>query len=61
MGPRSPARRREPCSSSTDVTELRRLERMRQDFVANASHELKTPVGLDQGLYETLLDWALQG
>ena len=28
-----------------DVTELRRLERLRQDFVANVSHELKTPVG----------------
>jgi signal transduction histidine kinase len=28
----------------TDVTELRRLERVRQEFVANLSHELKTPV-----------------
>jgi two-component system sensor histidine kinase SenX3 len=29
----------------TDITEARRLERVRRDFVANVSHELKTPVG----------------
>jgi two-component system phosphate regulon sensor histidine kinase PhoR len=43
-----------------DVTELRRLERMRQDFVANASHELKTPLASIKAYTETLLDWALR-
>jgi two-component system phosphate regulon sensor histidine kinase PhoR len=43
-----------------DVTELRRLERMRQDFVTNASHELKTPLASIKAYTETLLDWALQ-
>jgi two-component system, OmpR family, phosphate regulon sensor histidine kinase PhoR len=42
-----------------DVTELRRLERMRQDFVANASHELKTPLASIKAYNETLLDWAI--
>ena len=42
-----------------DVTDLRRLERMRQDFVANASHELKTPLASIKAYTETLLDWAL--
>ena len=42
-----------------DVTELRRLERMRQDFVANASHELKTPLASIKAYTETLLDGAL--
>jgi two-component system phosphate regulon sensor histidine kinase PhoR len=42
-----------------DVTDLRRLERMRQDFVANASHELKTPLAAIKAYTETLLDWAL--
>jgi two-component system, OmpR family, phosphate regulon sensor histidine kinase PhoR len=42
-----------------DVTELRRLERMRQDFVANASHELKTPLASIKAYTETLIDWAL--
>ncbi len=43
-----------------DVTELRRLERMRQDFVANASHELKTPLASIKAYTETLLDWAIE-
>jgi two-component system phosphate regulon sensor histidine kinase PhoR len=42
-----------------DVTDLRRLERMRQDFVANASHELKTPLASIKAYAETLIDWAL--
>jgi two-component system phosphate regulon sensor histidine kinase PhoR len=43
-----------------DVTELRRLERMRQDFVANASHELKTPLAAIKAYTETLLNGALR-
>jgi two-component system, OmpR family, phosphate regulon sensor histidine kinase PhoR len=42
-----------------DITDLRRLERMRQDFAANASHELKTPLASIKAYTETLLDWAL--
>jgi two-component system phosphate regulon sensor histidine kinase PhoR len=42
-----------------DVTELRRLERVRQDFVANVSHEFKTPLTAIQGFTETLLGGAL--
>jgi two-component system phosphate regulon sensor histidine kinase PhoR len=39
-----------------DVTELRNLERVRTDFVANASHELKTPITAIRGLSETVVD-----
>jgi two-component system sensor histidine kinase SenX3 len=39
-----------------DVTDRRRLEAVRRDFVANISHELKTPVGALALLAETLLD-----
>jgi two-component system phosphate regulon sensor histidine kinase PhoR len=42
-----------------DVTDLRRLERIRRDFVANVSHELKTPLTSIKGYLETLLDGAL--
>jgi two-component system phosphate regulon sensor histidine kinase PhoR len=42
-----------------DVTELRRLERVRQDFVANVSHEFKTPLTAIQGFAETLLAGAM--
>jgi two-component system phosphate regulon sensor histidine kinase PhoR len=42
-----------------DVTELRRLERVRQDFVANVSHEFKTPLTAIQGFSETLLAGAI--
>lgn len=37
-----------------DVTRLHRLEQMRKDFVANASHELKTPLTVIKGYLETL-------
>jgi two-component system phosphate regulon sensor histidine kinase PhoR len=39
----------------TDITQRRRLEVLRRDFVANASHELKTPVAAVRVLAETLL------
>ncbi len=42
-----------------DVTHIRRLERVRRDFVANVSHELKTPVTSIKGFIETLLDGAM--
>jgi two-component system phosphate regulon sensor histidine kinase PhoR len=42
-----------------DVTELERLEIVRQDFVANVSHELKTPIATIKGFVETLLDGAM--
>jgi two-component system phosphate regulon sensor histidine kinase PhoR len=38
-----------------DVTQLKRLERMRKDFVANVSHELKTPLAVLRGCAETVL------
>jgi two-component system phosphate regulon sensor histidine kinase PhoR len=43
-----------------DVTELRHAETVRRDFVANVSHELKTPVASLKALVETLEDGALQ-
>lgn len=39
-----------------DVSEMRRLEQVRRDFVANASHELKTPLTTIRGFAETLLE-----
>src|SRR5262245_33224225 len=41
-----------------DLTEIRRLERMRRDFVANVSHEFKTPLTSIRGYTETLLSGA---
>ncbi|HEV8069784.1 MAG TPA: ATP-binding protein [Planctomycetaceae bacterium] len=42
-----------------NVTELRRLENIRREFVSNVSHELKTPLTAIQAYAETLLDGAL--
>ncbi|MCS7002996.1 MAG: hypothetical protein NZ518_09120, partial [Dehalococcoidia bacterium] len=42
-----------------DVTEIRRAEVMRRDFVVNVSHELRTPLASLKALTETLLDGAL--
>ncbi|CDO01657.1 alkaline phosphatase synthesis sensor protein PhoR [Oceanobacillus picturae] len=39
-----------------DITEMKKLELMRKDFVANVSHELKTPITSIKGFAETLLD-----
>jgi len=39
-----------------DTTELHRLERVRTDFVANASHELKTPISALRGFVDTVID-----
>lgn len=41
-----------------DITEFKNLEVMRKDFVANVSHELKTPITSIKGFAETLLDGA---
>jgi signal transduction histidine kinase len=45
---------------SSRMEELKRLERVRQDFVANVSHELRTPVSTIRGYAETLVDGALE-
>jgi two-component system phosphate regulon sensor histidine kinase PhoR len=42
-----------------DTSDLRRLERLRQEFVANVSHELKTPLAVIKACAETLLDGAV--
>lgn len=42
-----------------DVSRLRRLENIRRDFVANVSHELKTPITSIKGFVETLRDGAM--
>jgi two-component system phosphate regulon sensor histidine kinase PhoR len=42
-----------------DTSELRRLERVRQEFVANVSHELKTPLSIIKACIETLIDGAV--
>ena len=43
-----------------DITRLRRLEQVRRDFVANVSHELKTPITSIKGFVETLLEGAMK-
>lgn len=43
-----------------DITQIRRLEKVRTDFVSNASHELRTPVTALKGFSEVLLDGAME-
>ena len=43
-----------------DITRLRQLEQVRRDFVANVSHELKTPITSIKGFVETLLEGAIK-
>lgn len=42
-----------------DLTRIRKLENLRRDFVANVSHELKTPITTIKGFVETLVDGAI--
>jgi len=53
-----------PCPGAVlvfhDVSELRRLENLRRDFVSNVSHELKTPLAAIAAYAETLLNGALE-
>ena len=39
-----------------DITDVQRIDKMRADFVANASHELKTPITAIRGFAETLIE-----
>jgi len=43
-----------------DITDLERLENVRTDFVANVSHEFRTPLAAISGYAETLLDGAIE-
>ncbi len=44
---------------NADILKLRKLERMRSEFLGNVSHELRTPIFAIQGMLETLLSGAL--
>lgn len=43
-----------------DVTQIEKLEQVRKDFVANVSHEIKTPITAIRGFADTLLEGALE-
>lgn len=43
-----------------DITEMKRLERVRSEFLGNVSHELRTPIFSVQGYLETLIDGAVE-
>jgi two-component system phosphate regulon sensor histidine kinase PhoR len=58
----SPGSEQEPSGvviTFHDITRLKKLEEIRKDFVANVSHEIKTPITAIKGFAETLLDGAL--
>ncbi|HZY03502.1 MAG TPA: ATP-binding protein [Anaeromyxobacteraceae bacterium] len=59
LGLLTPLLRGEVLLVLRDVTEAKRLEATRKDFVANASHELRTPVSAIAGAAETLINGAL--
>ena len=42
-----------------DIAEMKRLERVRSEFLGNVSHELRTPIFSIQGFLETLIDGAI--
>ena len=44
-----------------DISDIRRVDRMRQDFVANVSHELRTPLTVIRGYAEALADGSVEG
>lgn len=48
-------------ASLTDITERRRLEELRDEFLATAAHELKTPTTAIQGYAQLLRKWAPEG
>ncbi|MEK6553058.1 MAG: histidine kinase dimerization/phospho-acceptor domain-containing protein, partial [Bacteroidota bacterium] len=45
--------------TKNDITNLKRLEQVRTEFLGNVSHELRTPIFAIQGYIETLLDGAI--
>ena len=61
--PKSGAKRGERTGAIAilhDITDLERLEQVRNDFVANVSHEFRTPLAAISGYAETLLDGGLE-
>lgn len=62
VSPLIPAKRADPVGVLVvfnDVTEVRSLEVVRREFVANVSHEFRTPLAIISGYIETLVDGAL--
>ncbi|MBF8982268.1 HAMP domain-containing protein [Lutibacter sp. B2] len=45
------------CKVETMITDMRKLENLRKDFVSNVSHELRTPLTSISGFVETLKSW----